>query len=164
MRKMKHAEIEQLLTNFGWATLCMINANSHPYAVEFSYFLDGEDICGLVHPRGQAAACLEGNNNVCVKVCDSDPQCTNYRAISCFGRAWFEKLTDPGKVAWAWDSLERQLRLKNGKYSIYKEKYLASGRALPLLRVMVDEMTGITNIPEFFSKNKKNAELVGIVA
>jgi nitroimidazol reductase NimA-like FMN-containing flavoprotein (pyridoxamine 5'-phosphate oxidase superfamily) len=163
MRKMNRIEKDRLLAEFGWATLCLVDPDGRPYAIEFSYFLDGEDICGLVHPRGRAAACLEKCNEVCVKICDSDPQCMNYRAVSCFGKAWFEKLTTPEKVAWAWDLLEKQLGLENGKYTMYKQRYLKSGRALPLLRVMVEERTGITNIPEYLSKNKEHAEPIGTV-
>ena len=163
MRKINQTEIDQFLAGFGWATLCLVDPDGRPYAIEFSYFLDGEDICGLVHPRGRAAACLESNNNVCVKICDSDRQCKNYRAVSCFGKAWFENLTDPKKVAWAWDCLEAQLRLENGKYGIYKKRYLKSGRALPLFRVMVDARTGITNIPEHITENRVHPEPIGAV-
>ena len=154
MKKMQHEEIELLLRNFGWATLCMIDPVGKPYAIEFNYFLDNDDICGLVHPRGNAAACLEKNQHVCVKICDSDAQGNNYRAVSCFGSGYFEKLTDPVAVAWAWDNLEAQLRLKDGKYSVYKKRYLESGRALPLLRIMVDDYSGITNIRTEAGNNK----------
>ena len=158
MRKMKAEEIEILLAEFGWATLCMVDPDGRPYAVEFSYFLDNGDICGLVHPRGRAAACLVENPAVCVKVCDSDAQCTSYRAASFFGLATFEKVTDPDEIAWAWDSLEKQLRLTNGEYSQYKERYLSSGRSLPLLRIMVNECTGVMSSPRYVIKKEQLAE------
>lgn len=139
MKKMSDEEIEELLAGFGWATLCMTDPDGKPYAIEFSFFLDHDDICGLVHPRGRAVACLAANPAVCVKICDSDAQCKSYRVASCFGIATIEKLTDPDEVAWAWDRLEEYLDLMNGEYSQYKERYLSSGRALPLLRIIVDE-------------------------
>lgn len=145
MRKMKDEEIDTLLQSFGWATLCMVDPEGRPYAIEFSYYIDHGDICGLVHPRGKTARCLAENQSVCVKICDSDAQCKNYRAVSCFGLAAFEKLTKPEEVARAWDSLEAQLRLTDGEYSGYKERYLESGRALPLLRIMVNERSGVVS-------------------
>ncbi len=155
MRKMNEEEISDLLANFGWATLCMVDAAGSPYAIEFSYFLDHGDICSLVHPRGRASHCLAANPKVCVKICDSDRQCRNYQAISGFGCAAFEKLTDPQQVAWAWDCLESQLKLKSGEYRIYKDRYLESGKALPLLRIMVDKYTGVT------SRHNANTEKSG---
>ena len=155
MRKMKNEEIEALLHAFGWVTLCMVDPLGNPYATEFSYFLDNGDICGLVHPRGKAAACIELNPSVCVKICDSDVQCRNYQAVSCFGKACFEKLREPDRVAWAWDSLEAQLRLEDGRYNVYKERYLRTGRALPLLRVKVDHCTGITSFSEGAAESRE---------
>jgi len=148
MRTMKDEEMDALLENFGWATVCMVDPDGNPYAIEISYFLDRDEICGLVHPRGQAARCLGGNQSVCVKVCDSDPQCRNYQAVSCFGKAYFESLTGPEEVGRAWDKLAGQLRLRNGEYDIYKNRYLSTGRPLPLLRIMVDKRTGVTSSPQ----------------
>ena len=156
MRKMKDNEIDALLEGFGWATLCMVDPDCRPYAIEFSYFLENGDLCGLVHPRGKTAECLTSTQAVCVKICDSDAQCRRYRAVSCFGIAAFEKLTNPADVARAWDKLEEQLRLKNGEYSSYKERYLSSGKSLPLLRVMVSERTGVISSP----RNKPKKEEV----
>jgi len=145
MRKATPDEIDKLMDEFGWATLCMVDPDGRPYAIEFSYFLDNWAICGLVHPRGKTAACIKANPRVCVKICDSDAGCTNFRAASCFGTASFEWISDPERIAWAWDSLQRQLGATNGKYDGYKQRYIASGRALPLLRIRVEERTGVTS-------------------
>ena len=164
MRKMKDNEIDALLEGFGWATLCMVDPDSKPYAIEFSYFLENSgDICGLVHPRGKTAECLGASQAVCVKVCDSDARCERYRAVSCFGNAAFEKVTDPHDVARAWDRLEEQLQLTNGEYSSYKERYLSSGKSLPLLRIMVFERTGVTGSPRNEPVKEKVRELASAV-
>lgn len=163
MRKMKDNEIDALLEGFGWATLCMVDPDCRPYAIEFSYFLENGDLCGLVHPRGKAAECLASTQAVCVKICDSDAQCRQYRAVSCFGTAAFEKLTDPADVARAWDKLEEQLRLKNGECSSYKERYLSSGKSLPLLRIMVSERTGVISSPRNKQKKEEVRELASEV-
>jgi len=163
MRKMKDNEIDALLEGFGWATLCMVDPDSKPYAIEFSYYLENGDICGLVHPRGKTAECLGTSQAVCVKICDSDGQCRRYRAASCFGIAAFEKLTDPDDVARAWENLEEQLCLKNGEYSGYKDRYLSSGKSLPLLRIMVEERTGVTSSPRDEPVNEKVKELASAV-
>jgi len=163
MRKMKDNEIDALLEGFGWATLCMVDPDARPYAIEFSYFLENGDICGLVHPRGKTAKCLALTQAVCVKICDSDGQCKRYRAVSCFGIAAFEKLTNSDEVARAWDKLEEQLRLTNGEYSGYKKHYLETGKSLPLLRIMVSERTGVTSSPRNVPETKKVRELASAV-
>ena len=141
-------EIEELLAAGECTTLCMVDPDGKPYAIEFNYFLDHGDICGLVHPRGKTADCLAANPSVCAKVCNSDARRRSYRGVSCFGKAFYENLTDPDEVAWAWDSLEQQLNLTDGEYLIYKKCYLNSGRALPLLRILVEECTGVTSRPK----------------
>ncbi|MBL4902072.1 MAG: hypothetical protein JKY62_05420 [Desulfocapsa sp.] len=160
MREMKDNEIDALLEGFGWATLCMVDPDARPYAIEFSYFLENGDLCGLVHPRGKTAECLASTRAVCVKICDSDAQCRRYRAVSCFGIAAFEKLTNPVDVARAWDNLEAQLQLKNGEYSGYKKHYLSTGKSLPLLRIMVSERSGVTSSPRIEPIQKEVRELV----
>ena len=100
MRKMKSAETENFIKEFGWATLCMAEKDGSPYAIEFSYFLDNNDICGLVHSTGRASRVLTENNRICLKICDSDRHCENFTAVSCFGTASFERLSDRKKIAW----------------------------------------------------------------
>lgn len=163
MRTMIDNEIDALLEGFGWATLCMVDPDLKPYAVEFSYFLENGDICGLIRPRGKTAECLGVSQTVCVKICDSDAQCKRYRAVSCFGIAAFEKLTDPHDVAIALDNLEEQLCLKSGDYSVYKDRYLSSGKSLPLLRIMVAERTGVTSSPWDIPIKEKIMELASAV-
>lgn len=142
MRKMNEAEIRKLMEDMGWATLCLVSPESRPYAIEFSYFLDEEDICGLVHPFGTAAKCLAQNPHVCIKICDADPFCRSYRAVSLMGLGCFEVLSQPEEIIWAWTSLERQLRYP-GKYEKVMKRYLDKRRPLHLLHVTVIEKTGI---------------------
>ena len=146
MRKMKPAEIKNFIKEFGCATLCMAEKDGSPYAIEYSYFPDNNDICGLVHSTGRASRVLTENNRVCLKICDSDRHCENFTAISCFGTASFERLSDKKKIAWAWDAMERQLGAQ-GKYDAHKQKYLEGKKTLPLLRIKVLEMTGVTSRP-----------------
>lgn len=155
MRRMKPEEISKLIEEFGWATLCMVDPGGRPYAIEFSYFLNDADICGLVHPRGMTAACLSAEPRVCVKLCDSDSRCRDYRAASCFGTAAFEWISDPERIAWAWDSLERQLGASDGRFEAYKQRHIASGRGLPLLRIRVEERTGVTSMPADREQGRK---------
>ncbi len=148
VRKMTKTDIINLIRDFGWGTLCMTGPDGNPYAIEFSYFLEGEDICGLVHPRGMTARCLAVNPNICFKVCDSDRQCKSYRAVSCFGNAAFEELTDQADINNAWDALVKQLGLPPAAYDKYKARYQDGKKPLPLLRIHVDKTTGITNRPK----------------
>ena len=147
MRKMTKAEREALIRDFGWATLCMVDPEERPYAIEFSYFLDKNDICGLVHPTGLTARCLKLNPEVCLKICDSDRQCSSYRAISCFGRASFKETRDPDSINAAWDALERQLGLPSGALEKYRAHYANGKKSLSILRIRVKKSTGVTNWP-----------------
>ena len=147
MRKMKPDEIEEFLQNFGWATLCMADEQGKPYAIEYSYYLQDGAICGLVHSTGRAATILATNNQVCLKVCDADAHCESYTAISCFGTARYEKLTDIVEIATAWDAMEKQLGA-GGQYDVHKQKYLNGKKNLPVLKITVQEKTGVTNRPE----------------
>lgn len=146
MRKMKSDEIEEFLQNFGWATLCMADGQGKPYAIEYSYYLSNGDICGLVHSTGRAATILAANNQVCLKICDADPNCESFTAISCFGTARYEKLTDIIEIASAWDAVEKQLGAE-GKYDAHKQKYLNGKKSLPVLKVTVQDKTGVTSRP-----------------
>ncbi len=144
MRRMKQNEIETLVREFGWATLCMVDPDGHPYGIEFSYFLNGEDICGLVHSRGLCAKSIKKNPFVCVKICESDKACKKFRAASLFGVAAFEFLQEEKDIIWAWEQLEKQLGKEND-YNDIKEKYVAKKLKLPLLKITVYEKTGVTN-------------------
>lgn len=157
-KKMKEEEIDAIFQETSWATLCMVDPDGNPYGIEFGFFLDHGDICGLVHPRGRAAACLSAKPHVCVKFCRSDHQCMGYQAVSCFGVASYESLTDPLKVAWAWDQLARQLGLVNDEFTHHKQRYLNSGKALPLLRILVHERTGVKSSTSYLYRNKMITE------
>lgn len=154
MRKMNKKEMRELLNDHALATLCTVDAEDTPYAIEFNYFLMDGDICGLVKPGGTTARNIARNPNVCLKICRTDESCREYRAVSCFGRAAF--VDDPGGVLKGWDLLEQRLKLPAGAYGKFKEKFQKKKRHYPLFRMKPERMTGVTT-----AVRRKEQELSG---
>ncbi len=142
MRKMTQKEIKDFVDNHTWATLCTVSAEGNPYAIEFSYFMLDGCICGLIKPKGTTAAHIAHNPKVCLKMCKTDDSNREFTAASCFGRAEF--VDDPEGVLKGWDLLEKRLKLPEGTYGIYKEKFMKKKNKYPLFRVKIENMTGIT--------------------
>lgn len=53
MRKMTEAEIKEVIDCSNWATICTVTPDCMPYAIEATYFIDGENIGFMVNPRGR---------------------------------------------------------------------------------------------------------------
>jgi nitroimidazol reductase NimA-like FMN-containing flavoprotein (pyridoxamine 5'-phosphate oxidase superfamily) len=144
MRKMTKQEMTDLVQEHNLATLCTVDEDGSPYAVEFNYFLLGGDVCGLLKPRGNTARNIAGNARVCVKICRTDDACRAYRAVSCFGTGAF--VQDPEMVLRGWDLLEERLKLPKGTYAPFKEKFERKRNKYPLFRMRIERMTGVTSL------------------
>lgn len=144
MRKMKQSEIKHFINEHTWATLCTVDAEGKPYAIEFNYFMLNGYICGLIKPVGMTAKNIEHNSNVCLKMCKTDDSCRQFTAVSVFGRGEFVR--DDEGVLRGWDMLEERLKLPKGTYAKYKEKFLKKKNKYPIFRIKPERMTGITYI------------------
>ena len=144
MRKMKLSEIKKFIHNHTWATLCTVTAEGTPYAIEFNYFLLDGYICGLIKPNGTTAKNIAENPNVCLKMCRTDESCRNFTAVSAFGKGEFVR-NDEG-VLKGWDLLEERLKLPEGTYLKFKEKFMKKKNKYPLFRMKPTKMTGITTM------------------
>ncbi len=146
MRIMNEKEMLDLLNTHTWATLCTVDEEGNPYAIEFNYFLMDGYICGLIKPNGMTAKNIANNPNVCIKICRTDDSCREFMAVSVFGKAEF--VQDIEGVLKGWDLLEQRLKLPKGTYAKYKDKFLKKKNKYPLFRVKPEKMTGITSLKE----------------
>ncbi len=144
MRKMTDEEIQKLLTDVTWGTLCGVKPNGEPYAVEFTCFEDGDDLCGLINPKGEMSSCIRHQPRVCLKVCESSRISTGFRAASFFGTAAYVEPTDASDMLRTWEVLETRMKAP-GLFDVAKEKYSKPGNFLPVLRIKVDRRSGVTS-------------------
>ncbi len=141
MRKMTSKEIKEFINAATWATLCTVNVEGIPYAIEFNYFLLDGYICGLIKPSGITAKNIANNSNVCLKMCRTDDSSRKFQAVSAFGRAEF--IQDEETVLKGWDLLEERLGLPKGHYAKFKEKFLYKRDKYPIFRIKPQKLTGI---------------------
>lgn len=84
MGKMNQKEIKNFINGHRWATLCTVDPEGKPYAIEFTCFLMDDHVCGLINPRGTSAKNVKNNPNVCLKMCRMKPQkMTGVTSASC---------------------------------------------------------------------------------
>lgn len=142
MRKMNKKEIKDFINTHTWATLCTVSAEGSPYAIEFNYFLLNGYICGLIKPNGTTAKNIAANPDVCLKMCRTDDSSREFTAASVFGKGEF--VHDEEGVIKGWDLLEERLKLPQGTYEKYKEKFIKKKNKYPMFRMKPERMTGIT--------------------
>lgn len=147
MRKMLNGEIQRLLDEVTWGTLCSVTPEGDPYAIEFTCFEDEEEICGLIHPEGRIAACIRHQPKVCLKVCESSRLSTGYRGASFFGTAALVEPESPEEMQRIWAVLEARMK-KPGAFAAAAEKYSKPGNFLPVLRIKVNRRSGVTSWPK----------------
>ncbi|MBE9581512.1 MAG: pyridoxamine 5'-phosphate oxidase family protein [Proteobacteria bacterium] len=143
---MKQKEMRNLINKHAWATLCTVDPEGKPYAIEFTYFLMDGYICGLINPRGATARNIRHGPNVCLKMCRADELCKEFQAVSCFGTGEF--VDDREAIGRAWDLLERKLNLPEGAYHGHKGKFMDKRKKSPLFRMKPEKITGVTSTRE----------------
>lgn len=108
MSKMTEEEILEFIKSWAWGTLIGVEGNK-PYAVEVSYGTDGEYIyCGSM-PGGRMAKCLQANNNVVFKICETDRNAEKFRSVIIEAKA--ERLID-------YDAIRHSLRHVAGQVGL----------------------------------------------
>jgi len=118
---MTKEEILEFIKSWAWGTLIGVEGNK-PYAVEVSYGTDGEYIyCGSM-PGGRMSRCILANNNVVFKICRSDRNAEEFKAVIIEGKA--ERLTNYDDVLHVLRSVARQVELdENALDPIAKRHY-----------------------------------------
>lgn len=156
MRKMKEEEIWKLFNHITWGTLCGVQPGGEPYAIEFTTFLDDEEICAIINPRGTMAECVRHQPRVCLKVCESSRLSRGFRAASFFGTARFDMPEEPRAMIRAWEQLEERMQAPDA-FSRAKKKYGSADNMLPVFRMRVDRISGVTSRPQSEEEEGKKA-------
>ena len=147
MRTMTPGEIEAVLNSCDWGTLCSVNADNKPYATEYAFDYHDGNIWLVMNPQGAAAKNILQNPNVFFKVIDYK-KIDYWWATSCLGRAEFLRTFDD--VLKGFKLLEKKLKLEEGRFDKYTEKYRDKPESSPTLRITIEKKTGrCEKLPEY---------------
>ncbi len=144
MRSMNEFEIDRLLGDVTWGTLCGVLPRGVPYAAEVTFFCQNDEIISLSHSAGMTGDCIRHCPQVCFKVCDSGRLSRNFRAASLFGEAFFHLPASSSEMIGWWEKLEQRLGSPD-RYLRPKQRCREEGRIYPVLRVRISHRTGITD-------------------
>ncbi|MGE4292638.1 MAG: pyridoxamine 5'-phosphate oxidase family protein [Desulfovibrio sp.] len=136
MRGMSEEEMRELVRRAEWATICAVDPDGSPYAIEATPFFLGQDICFMINPRGGIYRCVTVNERVLVKFTLTVPGLEHWAGVSCMGRGGFDP--DLAARSEGWRVLGERL---NEDYSKAAQALNKPGRS-PLFRVRVEAMTG----------------------
>ena len=137
MRKMTEAEIDELIAGSNWATICTVTPNGMPYAVEATYFIDGDKIGFMINPRGTTMQNLAHNSNLLLKITQSSKDLTSWEGVSLFGNG--ANVNDALEIRKGWDLLGKVM---NCDYSEAAEKFSVSNKKSPYLCCSITRRTG----------------------
>lgn len=137
MRIMSDEEMRQVMRLCRWATICSVDPEGAPYAIEATPFHDGEDVCFMINPRGGTWRNVQANPRVLLKFTLASPGLLWWAGVSCHGRGGFD--TDPANIRQGWALLGEVMKQD---YSRFAERFCANPERSPLFRVEVRAITG----------------------
>ncbi len=145
MRPMTSLEIDRLLNDVTWGTVCCVLPQGTPYAAEVTYFCQNDEIICLSHSQGMTGDGICHCPSVCFKVCESNRLSRSFRALSLFGTAAFVEPQDVPEMICLWEQLEQRLNSPN-RYLEQKQRCRDEGKIFPVLRIKVDHRSGVTDL------------------
>lgn len=138
MRAMTEPEMEEVIQGAKWVTICTVDSNGSPYAVEATPFvLDDGRICCMINPRGGTWRNLQHSNKVLLKYTITTPELSPWIGVSCFGTGAFEQNTYMIREGW-----EKLGKIMNQDYSTAANSFCKIPQRTPLFTVTVTEKTG----------------------
>ena len=144
MRQMTDSEIDQLLDEVTWGTICGVLPDGTPYATEVTYLHENNEIISLSHAHGLTGDCIQNCPKICFKVCESNRLSRNFRAISLFGKAAFIKPDSTEETIHWWEKLEARLKSPD-RYQRPKQRCRDEGKIYPVLHMTIERRTGVTD-------------------
>jgi len=137
MRRMTSKEIDLVLKQVKWATICTISPENLPYAIEATPYLENSDICFMVNPRGQTWKNLQINPSILIKATLADSFLAWWAGVSFAGAGHFDSNRE---------AIQRGFQLlgkvTGSDYSAAGRKHAENAERSPLLRVSIREKTG----------------------
>ncbi len=143
MRDMTKKEIDQLIKEWTWGTLMVVDENK-PYGVEVAYYTDSEYIYMISSPLGRTAKCFTKNPNVAFKICDTDFHMKNFRAVIIEGK--LEKVTTKEDILKAFRLLSKKMGRPESDYEKVAEKHSTNPAKSPVHRIKIETTGGICNL------------------
>jgi nitroimidazol reductase NimA-like FMN-containing flavoprotein (pyridoxamine 5'-phosphate oxidase superfamily) len=137
MRKMTEAEIHHVVQNSNWATICTVSPEGRPYAVEATYFRDGESFGFMINPRGRTMQNLRLNPNLLLKITQASDDLSTWTGVSLFGTG--HNISDHFEIRKGWTLLGKVMKTD---YSKIAEKLISHERQSPYLRCTISHSTG----------------------
>ena len=144
MRQMTVKEIEKLLVDVTWGTICGVLPDGTPYATEVTYLYENNEIISLSHSKGMTGDCVRHCSQICFKVCESNRMSRNFRAISLFGEATFEEPDNADESLLWWEKLETRLKSPD-RYQRPKLRCQTEGKIYPVFHLNIQSRTGVTD-------------------
>jgi nitroimidazol reductase NimA-like FMN-containing flavoprotein (pyridoxamine 5'-phosphate oxidase superfamily) len=140
MRDMTQKEIMEFIKYYTWGTLIAVEGDK-PYAVEISYGTDGEYIyCGS-RPGGRMAQCIQANQNVAFKICDSDRSYSRWKAVIIEAKA--ERLTSRDDILRSVRHIARQRGFNERAYDGVVDRVVNDPEGNSL-RIPIKVVSGVT--------------------
>lgn len=137
MRKMTEKELNDLVQNSNWASICTVTPEGLPYAIEATYFIDGQYIGFMINPRGRTMQNLRQNPNLLLKITQASGNLSKWAGVSLFGTG--QNITDPIEIQKGWELLGEVM---NTDYTAAAEKFTGSAKQTPYLRCVISRCTG----------------------
>ena len=139
MRDMTRKEIDQLINEWTWGTLLVVDENK-PYGVEVAYYTDGEYIYMISSPVGRTAKCFTKNPNVAFKICDTDLKFKRWMAVIVEGK--IEKVIRKEDIVKAFSLLAKRMGRRENHYNEVAEKHSNNPEKSPVHRIRIETVGG----------------------
>ena len=134
---MTFGEMEEVVRRCNWATICTVSPEGRPYAVEATPYLDGEDTCFMIHPRGGTWRNLQARPHVLLKYTLASRSLNWWAGVSAHGVGRFDP--DADAIRRGFDLLGAVI---GADYRRAGHHHAVQVDRSPLLRVRVLELTG----------------------
>ncbi len=138
MRNMTSEEILLTLDHGNWASICTVDEDNAPFAIEATYFLPAENRIGfMINPKGTTMKNISINPKVLLKITFTNKDLSCWLGASFFGTA--RAVRDSVQMTSGWEKLGKVM---NSDYSKAAEKFCRPDTPSPFLEITVDKMTG----------------------
>lgn len=136
-------EMEEVIRQCKWATICTVSEDGSPYAIEATPFHMNGCHCFMINPRGGTWKNLRHNARVLVKYTLASADLGSWAGVSCHGTGEF--VIDAGVMLEGWRLLGETL---GEDYSDARQRFVHCKDRSPLFQVRVEKVTGRCSAPK----------------
>ena len=142
MRTLSENEIRQLMDEMRWGTLIAID-DGQPYAIETSFATDGEFLYTGSKYGGRMNKCIEKNQTVTFKICDSTKDAKLFQAAIVESEA--KILTERDEIIQCLRTIYKKLGLPESRIEERADKITAQIGSLSLYRMPLKKLGGVAS-------------------